>query len=130
VASPRRDPPRGPSAPLTTTAIGRAAERRVGEWLEARGRVVLGRNVRFGRDEIDILALDGRTVVLVEVRTRADDSRGHPLETIDRRKRDHLRRAAKRYAQRNGVTDVRIDVACVMGDEIDYVENAVDFTST
>ena len=114
----------------STVAIGRAAERRVAEHLGERGYVVLGVNVRVGRDELDVVALDGRTVVIVEVRTRTNESRGNAFESVTRAKASRLRRAAERYFAEHDADEVRIDVAAVDGDVIDIVENAIDFTST
>jgi putative endonuclease len=113
-----------------STRIGRKAEQRVARFLEERGYVIVGSNVRVGRDEIDLVALDGRTVVLVEVRARSRDDFGHPFETLGARKKHRLRRAALRYGQQHGTAEVRIDAASVFDDQIEYIENAVDFTST
>jgi putative endonuclease len=131
---PSRPSPASPSPTSpdnqTSVAIGRAAERRVATYLRERGYVVLGANVRVGRDEIDLVALEGRTVVIVEVRTRRSDSHGHALETITRAKAARLRRAAMRYLAEHDADEVRIDVAAMTGDAIEIIENAIDFTST
>jgi Holliday junction resolvase-like predicted endonuclease len=58
--------------------------------------VILGRNVRLGRDELDIVALDPgppRWLVVVEVRRRGRRDFGLAEETLDARKRKALRRA-------------------------------------
>jgi putative endonuclease len=84
---------------VTTTdaqRIGDAAERLVGQRLEAAGWAILARNVRVGRDELDLVAVDPgppRTLVVVEVRRRGRRDFGLPEETLDRRKRVALRRA-------------------------------------
>lgn len=108
--------------------MGRAAESAVAAWLEARGYVVLGRNVRIGRDEIDLVALDGATLVCVEVRARRRGAMVHPLESITASKRARMRRAALRCATERGEREVRIDVAAVVDGAVDYIENAVDFS--
>ncbi len=87
-------------------------------------------NVRVGRDELDVVALDGRTLVVVEVRTRGSASHGHAFETVNRAKVARLRRAAERYMVEHHADEVRIDVAAVSADGIEIVENAIDFTST
>jgi len=43
-------------------------------WLESRGLRVIGSNVRVNYLEVDLLVQDGRTLALVEVRTRASSS--------------------------------------------------------
>lgn len=117
-----------PSRAASRTAVGRAAESTVAAWLEARGYVVLGRNIRVGRDEIDVVALDGSTLVCVEVRARRRGAMVHPLESITASKRARMRRAALRCAVERGVREVRVDVAAVIDGEVDHIENAVDFS--
>lgn len=82
--------------------MGARAERGVrGEEVAARhlraaGYRILARNWRSGRRELDLIALDGRTVVFVEVKTRGDGPQ-HPLEALDRRQRRRLRSAAEAW---------------------------------
>lgn len=112
------------------TAVGRQAEQRVARWLSDRGWVVLGTNVRVGHDELDVVALDGTVLVIVEVRARRPGSAHHPFETIDPRKAARLRRAAAQYMAEHNATEIRIDVVAVIGEAIEIIENAIDFTST
>jgi putative endonuclease len=75
---------------------GDEAEALVAARLGAAGWVILGRNVRLGRDELDIVALDPgppRWLVVVEVRRRGRRDFGLAEETLDARKRKALRRA-------------------------------------
>ena len=73
--------------------VGDAAEEAVAAYLAARRWRILGRNVRFGRSELDIVAVDpgppGRLVV-VEVRWRRSRSFGGGEESFDWRKRGHV----------------------------------------
>lgn len=76
---------------------GDAAEELVAQRLEAGGWTIVARNVRIGRAELDLVAVDPgppRELVVVEVRWRRDRSFGLPEETVDWRKRRHLRLAA------------------------------------
>ncbi len=78
--------------------IGDAAEQLVAERLVSAGWQVLGRQVRVGRAELDIVALDPalpRRLVIIEVRARASRTFGTAEETVDARKRIRLRRAAQ-----------------------------------
>jgi putative endonuclease len=75
--------------------IGDAGERLAGLLLEAAGWRILGRNVRIGRDEIDLVAVDPGpppALVVVEVRRRGRRDFGLAEETLDHRKRLALRR--------------------------------------
>lgn len=77
--------------------LGDAAESLVAARLEAAGWEVLGRNVRVGRHELDLIATDPgppRALVFVEVRWRARRDFGLAEETVDRRKRGRLHAAA------------------------------------
>ena len=88
-----------PMARATSTEaqrIGDAAERLVAVGLEARGWTILARNLRLGRDEIDLLVVDPgppRSLVVVEVRRRGRRDFGLAEETLDHRKRAAMRRA-------------------------------------
>ncbi|MFI5258018.1 MAG: YraN family protein [Candidatus Limnocylindrales bacterium] len=73
---------------------GDSAESLVADRLAARGWTILGRNVRLGRSELDILAADPgppARLVIVEVRWRRSRAFGGPEETFDHRKRTQLR---------------------------------------
>lgn len=76
---------------------GDAAEALVAARLEGAGWSVLVRNVRVGRNEIDLVAIDPgppRALVIIEVRWRRRRDFGLPEETVDRRKRMRLHEAA------------------------------------
>ena len=77
-------------------AAGDDAERLVANHLEGRGWLILGRHVRVGRAELDLVALDNGpppVLVIVEVRWRSRRDYGLPEETVDGRKRARLHRA-------------------------------------
>ena len=76
---------------------GDRAEDEAVRYLTALGWSIQARNVRIGRSEIDIVAIDPgrpRTLVFVEVRWRSRRDFGLPEETIDHGKRRRLRAAA------------------------------------
>lgn len=99
----------------STTALGRLGEDIVADLLADAGWVILERNFRAGRGEIDIIALDGRTLVLVEVKTRRTLAAGTPFEAIDARKLSRIRRAFGHYLLHHSPphVDVRIDAISV-----------------
>ena len=59
-----------------------------------RGYRVLGRNVWAGRYEVDLIVRRGRRLVFCEVKSKAGDRHGDPLEMVGREKIVRLRRAA------------------------------------
>ena len=76
---------------------GDAAEDDVARRLEADGWTILGRNVRMGRYELDLVAVDPgppRALVVIEVRWRGTRDFGLPEETVDHRKRTRIRAGA------------------------------------
>jgi len=92
----------------TAQRAGDAAEALAAERLVALGWTVLARNVRVGRKEIDLVALDPgppASVVLVEVRWRARRDYGLAEETFDWRKRRHLRAAVGRLVEAGALPD-------------------------
>src|SRR5919198_564018 len=83
-------------AVTTSRRRGDEAEGFVVSSLIAAGWTILGRNVRIGRDELDLVAIDPgppRTIVVFEVRRRGRRDFGLPEESLDWRKRRALRRA-------------------------------------
>jgi putative endonuclease len=88
--------------------IGDEGEQMAAAQLEQAGWKILGRNVRLGRCELDVVAVDPgppRMLVLVEVRRRGRRDFGLPEETLDHRKRMVLRRAAGTLAGLGSLPD-------------------------
>jgi putative endonuclease len=79
----------------TTTAAGRRAEEFACRHLEARGLQLLERNYRCRAGEIDLVMLEGDTLVLVEVRSRASAAHGSAAATVDARKQRRFILAAR-----------------------------------
>jgi len=104
-------------------ALGDDAENAVAAMLRAAGWTVLGRNVRIGRGELDLVAMDPGPppqLVIVEVRWRRSRAFGLAEETVDHRKRAHLRAAIGRLID-DGLPDgspapalpIRVDLVVV-----------------
>ena len=99
--------------PTTLGARGEAAAarflRRLGYHIVARGQR------RSGAEELDIVAVDHRTVVFVEVKTRNSDLAGSPESAVDAEKQRRLTRAALGFLKRHDLLDnsARFDVVAV-----------------
>ena len=116
--------------------LGRRAERLVAMRLELAGWLLVGRNVRLPSGELDIVALDGSTLVFVEVKAgRAGATVGpeRPAHAVGRRKQLKLRRLAREWiAERrgpSGVSGYRFDVVGVSFGldglaDVDHIRNA------
>jgi putative endonuclease len=116
--------------------LGRRAERLVAIRLELSGWRLVGRNVRLPSGELDIVALDGSTLVFVEVKAgRVGATLGpeRPAHAVGRRKQLKLRRLAREWiAERrgpSGVSGYRFDVVGVSFGldglaDVDHIRNA------
>ncbi len=94
--------------------LGDFGERVAAHRLESLGMRILGRNVRVGRIEIDLLAEDGDDLVFVEVRTRRGAA-GLAAESISPAKLQRMWEAAAGYCEANAVPmeRARVDVVAV-----------------
>ena len=92
---------------------GALAERLAENYLLDQGLQLLARNVRYPRGEIDLLMLDGSTLVFVEVRSRSNRRFPSALASVDSRKQRRLQAAAALIIQRQQLPQykaVRFDV--------------------
>jgi putative endonuclease len=110
----------------------RCGERMAEAFCGLRGYEVIDRNVREGRGEIDLVALDRETVVFVEVKFRTGTDRAAPLLAVNPKKREDVARTAALYLGRRGLLGkpVRFDVIGITwgGDgtelRLEHVSNA------
>lgn len=82
-------------SPDSTTALGRRAEDLACRHLEAQGLRLLERNYRCRAGELDLVMLDGGTLVVVEVRSRSTSAHGDAASTVGPRKQQRFIRAAR-----------------------------------
>lgn len=110
----------------TAQRNGRAGEVLAAAYLELAGCRVVERNVRLAGVEVDLVADDGGTRVVIEVKLRGRTDYGGAVAAIDRGKRERLMRAARTLA---GGRAVRIDVIAIdlsaEGLELRHYRNAV-----
>jgi putative endonuclease len=98
-------------------AVGRYGENVAARHLEGRGWQVVDRNWRGRSGELDVVALDGDELVVVEVKTRRGTGYGHPAEAVTPVKLRRLRRLAGEWMTDHPATryrSVRIDVVAVL----------------
>jgi len=113
-------------------ALGAYGERVAAAHLVEAGMSILERNWRCDIGEIDIVARDGDTLVVCEVKTRRGAEYGSPLEKVTSDKAERLRRLAARWmADRHAhPADVRIDIVGVIRSrrgraQVEHVRGAV-----
>jgi putative endonuclease len=97
-------------------ASGQSAEKLALEYLQQKGLSLVAQNWRCKRGELDLIMLEGKTLVFVEVRFRKHLGWGGALESVDTRKRGKLILAAQQYLQsepRWSKSPCRFDVVAV-----------------
>ena len=99
-----------------TDAVGRYGEKLAVRHLQAQGYTVLEQRWRCSRGEIDVVAVDGGCLVVVEVKTRRSVTAGTPAEAVTPAKLARLRVLAALWLEQQEVSwrDVRIDVVAVL----------------
>ena len=109
----RRRPP--------TIDSGRQAEDLALEHLRDQGLQPVERNYRSRFGEIDLIMLDGSTLVFVEVRFRSSDRFGGALASVDHRKQMKLIQCARHYiADKNEQRCMRFDVVAISPDDAQH----------
>ena len=102
-------------------ALGRRGEDLAHRFLRRQGYTIVARNYRLaeGDGEADLIAWEGGTLVVVEVKSRGSAEYGPPDRAIGEEKRDHLRRVARAYARKTDTPweRVRCDLVTVVFDD-------------
>jgi putative endonuclease len=114
--------------------LGQRGEAAAARYLRRRGYKILARGDHFGPGELDLVALDRKTIVFVEVKTRQSQTMGHPSEAVDDRKQRKLTQLAQAFLKRYGLLELpaRFDVIAVTwpADKwlptIEHIKNAFD----
>jgi putative endonuclease len=118
----------------STTQRGQQAEALAVQYLEQEGYQIVELNFRIRGGEIDIIAEERGVLCLVEVRSRRSTEYGHPLETINHKKRKRLLLAANHLLLKRGWSEkeIRFDVVAIVYQpvlEIVLVRGAFDASS-
>ena len=115
------------SATRSTSAAGRAAERRALWHYRLRGYRVLDRNAWTGGNELDLVVRRGRRLAFVEVKAKAGPARGDPLEMVTAEKQRRLRRAAEAWLAAHPEAaglEARFDVLAVRDGRVECLREA------
>ena len=109
--------------------LGRHGEDQVACYLRERGFVILERNWRTGRLELDFVCMDGGVVVVVEVKTRSTDYYGPAHEAVNDRKRQRIVTAADAYVrQHDWQGETRFDIITLVPERgafrLEHIEDA------
>src|SRR3954466_1161962 len=103
------------AAPFRVKSLGARGEDAAANFLKRQGFRTLARGVDSRLGELDIIAVDGRTVVFVEVKTRTTHEAGSPAEAIDQFKQRRMTQAALGYLKTNRLLEysARFDVVAI-----------------
>ena len=96
--------------------LGRNGEALAAGFLEGQGMRIVDRNWRCADGEIDIVALEGDTLVVAEVKTRSSLDYGHPFEAVGPAKLARLHRLASSWCREHELNAPlrRVDVVSVI----------------
>lgn len=113
---------------MNTKVSGIEGEAEAYRYAVSRGLKPIEKNYRRAGGEIDLIAMDGDTVVFIEVKARMSPRYGSAAEAVNASKRRCVVRAALSYLQSHRLMDarVRFDVIAIDGGQIRYIENAFD----
>jgi putative endonuclease len=97
-------------------ALGQRGEDAAVKFLKRRGYKIVGRGQRDQLGELDIIAVDRRTVVFVEVKTRTSAGGGGPHEAVTPQKQRKLANVALKYLRRHNLLEhaARFDVVAII----------------
>src|SRR5690242_1946895 len=87
--------------------FGELGEREAARFLRGKGYRILARQVRNRFGELDLIALDGETIVFVEVKTRRGIEQGAPFEAVSTDKQRKMTNAALAYLKRHRLLERR-----------------------
>lgn len=112
---------------------GALGEQAAVDYLRQNGFMIVERNYRIGRSEVDIIATRYDELHFVEVKTRKFSSMTAPEEAITEQKMRAMRRAASAYmAQHHSMLEPRFSLIAidVVGDRVEslrFVEEALEY---
>jgi putative endonuclease len=104
--------------------LGKWGEELAAKYLQDNGYEILERDWKSGHHDLDIVAKEGHTLVIVEVKTRRDQRFGLPEEAVDYQKIRLLQQAAHLFVKSHNIDgDLRFDIIAITGspDEVEPV---------
>jgi putative endonuclease len=112
--------------------LGLSGEALAADHLRGLGYRIVGQDVRSSLGQLDLIAMDGDTLVFVEVKTRAGTGFGLPQESVGSHKIRKLQQLAASYLQRRPHRGrSRFDVVGLVVKDgrvvrLDHIKNAID----
>jgi len=114
--------------------FGKDGERLAERYLHKKGYRVVERNYRCRGGEVDLILLDHKIIVFVEVKTRSDHSFGTPAEAVASRKQQRMIQAAQFFLSNKGLheREARFDVVGITWlngtPQVEHIQNAFEIS--
>ncbi|MGD1998386.1 MAG: YraN family protein [Flavobacteriaceae bacterium] len=117
---------------MKPTELGRVGEDIAVTYLQKKGFCILARNYRFGKAEIDVIALKGNRLSVVEVKWRSSADFGLPQSFVTPKKQRLLVYAANHFVQsRDLEVELSLDIIAILKTKykqtIEFIENVYHF---
>ncbi|MFN5846530.1 MAG: YraN family protein [Flavobacteriia bacterium] len=114
---------------MNSTELGTLGEALAERYLLKKGYTILDKNIRFKKWEIDLVALDGEKLVIVEVKTRQTAEIGEPWRAVTRNKQRQIIKVADYYIQSGNIDrETRFDIISIVHNsyrtDIEHILNA------
>ena len=114
---------------MTDQELGQLGESIAEKHLIQKGYRIRARNVRYGKEEIDIVADKDDKLVVVEVKTRQTAEIGEPWRAVTRKKQRHIIRCTHEYILANDLhVEVRFDIISIVHNsfrtDLEHIEDA------
>lgn len=109
--------------------LGQRGELAAERFLLKHGMVIVARSYEDKFGEIDLIAVDGETIVFVEVKTRSSDIAGLPAEAVDQTKQQHMTKTAYGYLKWHRLTEcsARFDVIAITWPDLTHPPDIVHY---
>ena len=109
--------------------LGKKGEELAVGFLKKKGFKILDQNYRFKHLEVDVIAMDGEELVIVEVKTRNSDFMAGPEITVNKTKQNSMVKVANAYIEEQDLdVETRFDIVSIILNEkqceIDHIEDA------
>ena len=99
----------------STRIIGMQGETIARHFFEDLGFDILETNWRHKHQEVDIIAAEGKSLHIIEVKTQTSEIGGYPEENVDRKKIMNLLKAAEAYMlTHTGWTALQFDILSIV----------------
>ncbi len=113
----------------THNDLGKKGEIAAKQYLSEKGLEIIAENWRYGKGEIDIIAMQDNTIIFVEVKTRSSDYFGNPELSVSLKKQRQIIKTANAYIELNEINnEARFDIVAIVMNKtatrIEHIENS------